>query len=493
MFASLSDVNMATTTLKTVSHLKHFKHYDITASRVLQKTHILRAGRLYGTSEARKPITTTHYCLDIVKQNDYENFLSVLLLPQNARATAVAIRAFNVELAQVSDMTSETLMGKMRLQFWRDTLDQIYQGTAPKQPVALELQRAVEMHRLSKRWLRSLIDSREEQLDNKQFASIASVENYSEKCNSPLYYLILQGLVFNLWTKRTYGRARRGERVHRAVGGQRGRNTTVIAAIAEHCGILYHEIHYGSVTKEVFSDFIPSLAAIIGDARSIHVLDNAPIHNGIAAVYPELNFKFLPPYSPCLNPIENCFSVFKSYLKQYLHREAPRCNAAHARQEGVTLNALREKILQVGVESALPTVTEHVVSQNYNHVNTYLVQCIECRDNLQLIYSRSTVIEYNLLPYRLFLLKQFTTKTFYTLVGSFLPDRLIFVRQRRKASQRDADMTLLSPIPLPLSPSPTSIPHLPPSLPYSQAETTHQGVRGLYCELLRGSIMTPSY
>ncbi|KAG7162712.1 putative DDE superfamily endonuclease domain-containing protein 49 [Homarus americanus] len=185
---------------------------------------------------------------------------------------------------------------------------------------------------------------------------------------------------FNLWSKRTYGRARRGERVHRAVGGQRGRNTTVIAAIAEHCGILYHEIHYGSVTKEVFSDFIASLAAIIGDTRSILVLDNAPIHNGIAAVYPELNFKFLPPYSPCLNPIENCFSVFKSYLKQYLHREAPRCNAAHARQEGVTLNALRENILQVGVEFALPSVTEHVVSQNYNHVNTYLVQCIERRD-----------------------------------------------------------------------------------------------------------------
>ncbi|KAG7163774.1 putative DDE superfamily endonuclease domain-containing protein 10 [Homarus americanus] len=185
---------------------------------------------------------------------------------------------------------------------------------------------------------------------------------------------------FNLWTKRTYGRARRGERVHRAVGGRRGRNTTVIAAIAEHCGILYHEIHYGSVTKEVFSDFIASLAAIIGDARSILVLDNAPIHNGIAAVYPELNFKFLPPHSPCLNPIENCFSVFKSYLKQYLHREAPRCNAAHARQERVTLNALRENILQVGVEFALPSVTEHVASQNYNHVNTYLVQCIERRD-----------------------------------------------------------------------------------------------------------------
>ena len=156
-----------------------------------------------------------------------------------------------------------------------------------------------------------------------------------------------------------YGRARRGERVHRAVGGQRGRNTTVIAAIAEQCGILYHETHY---------------------ARPVLILDNAPIHNNIATVYPELNFKFLPPYSPCLNPIENCFSVFKSYLKHYLHNEAPRCNAARARQEGVTLNVLRENVLKVGVEFALPRVTQHVVLQNYNHANTYLVQCIERRD-----------------------------------------------------------------------------------------------------------------
>ena len=95
-----------------------------------------------------------------------------------------------------------------------------------------------------------------------------------------------------------------------AVGRQRGRNTTLIAAISDQCGILYHEIHYGSVTREIFSDFIASLSAIIADARPILVLDNAPIHNGIATVYPKLNFKFLPPYSPCLNPIENCFSVF---------------------------------------------------------------------------------------------------------------------------------------------------------------------------------------
>lgn len=53
---------------------------------------------------------------------------------------------------------------------------------------------AVQTHKLSKRWLRSLIDSREDHLGNKQFPNLEAVENYSEKSNSVLYYLVLQGL-----------------------------------------------------------------------------------------------------------------------------------------------------------------------------------------------------------------------------------------------------------------------------------------------------------
>lgn len=56
------------------------------------------------------------------------------------------------------------------------------------------VQQAVQTHKLSKRWLRSLIDSREDHLGNKQFLNLEAVENYSEKSNSVLYYLVLQGL-----------------------------------------------------------------------------------------------------------------------------------------------------------------------------------------------------------------------------------------------------------------------------------------------------------
>ncbi|KAK7063020.1 NADH dehydrogenase (ubiquinone) complex I, assembly factor 6 [Halocaridina rubra] len=139
-------------------------------------------------------VDTTQYCLNIVKKYDYENFLSVLLLPGTSRAAAFAVRAFNVEIAQIQDVTSQALIAKMRLQFWRDTLDDIFHGKSPEQPVAIELQRAVAKYKLSKRWLSSLIDSREDHLENKPFESLQSVEDYSEKSNSVLYYLILQSL-----------------------------------------------------------------------------------------------------------------------------------------------------------------------------------------------------------------------------------------------------------------------------------------------------------
>ncbi|MPC22984.1 NADH dehydrogenase (ubiquinone) complex I, assembly factor 6 [Portunus trituberculatus] len=150
--------------------------------------------RSHSTTPARRTSTTTQHCLDAVRRNDYENFLALLLLPQGARSAGVAVRAFNVEVAQVQDVTSEILIAKMRLQFWRETLDELYNDDVPRQPVALELHRAVKKHRLSKRWLRSLIDAREEQLERRYFSSITELEVYSEKSNSALYYLILQAL-----------------------------------------------------------------------------------------------------------------------------------------------------------------------------------------------------------------------------------------------------------------------------------------------------------
>lgn len=188
---------------------------------------------------------------------------------------------------------------------------------------------------------------------------------------------------FNLWTKRAFGRGRVGERVNRVVGGNRGRNVTVIAAISDRAGMFYHEIHTVSVTKEIFIDFMTSLVAVLGEERPVVIMDNAPIHNGIQGYFPHLQVKYLPAYSPFLNPIENCFSVFKSHLKHYLNDCISHCTSAEARRQGIPLCELRENLLKQGVEVCLPNVNRDIVLQNYNHVTHYIMKCITREDIYQ--------------------------------------------------------------------------------------------------------------
>ena len=149
---------------------------------------------------------------------------------------------------------------------------------------------------------------------------------------------------FNLWIKRTYGKARVRERVNRRVGGQRGRNVTVIAAISDKVGIMYHKIHCTSVTNDCFNGFVRTLEQFLIGRNAVIILDKAPVHNQMADIYPELTFKYLPPYSPFLNPIENCFSVFKAHLKPFLNERADKCTTVQARQQGTTICALRETL-----------------------------------------------------------------------------------------------------------------------------------------------------
>ncbi|XP_043236033.1 NADH dehydrogenase (ubiquinone) complex I, assembly factor 6-like [Amphibalanus amphitrite] len=141
---------------------------------------------------------SSSYCLELVRKYDYENFLCTLLLPSHARAGAIAVRAFNVELARVRDTVSETQIGLMRLQFWLDAVDKTFSGAPPEQPVAAELYKATQRHRISKGWLKRLVESRNQSLSSQPFDSIRAMEEYSVNTVSPVNYLVLQCLDLGL-------------------------------------------------------------------------------------------------------------------------------------------------------------------------------------------------------------------------------------------------------------------------------------------------------
>ncbi|TRZ13984.1 hypothetical protein HGM15179_013133 [Zosterops borbonicus] len=128
------------------------------------------------------------------RKRDYEGFLCSLLLPAESRTSAFALRAFNVELAQIKDSITQKTTGLMRMQFWRDAVENIYGDNPPHQPVATELWKAVKRHNLTKMWFMKIIDEREKNLDDRVYRNIQELETYSENTQSALLYLTLETL-----------------------------------------------------------------------------------------------------------------------------------------------------------------------------------------------------------------------------------------------------------------------------------------------------------
>lgn len=103
-----------------------------------------------------------------------------------------------------------------------------------------------------------------------------------------------------------------------------GKRYSVIAAISKD-GVEDIYIQEGNVNGAVFLDFIrrcliPVLMPFNGhNPKSIVIMDNASVHKG-ARVQELINevgalLRFLPAYSPDLNPIEEVFAEVKGYLK----------------------------------------------------------------------------------------------------------------------------------------------------------------------------------
>jgi transposase len=126
-----------------------------------------------------------------------------------------------------------------------------------------------------------------------------------------------------LTTFRENGWAYRGKRAQKATNFVRGQRYSLLPAITAN-GLLYCDIKKGGYSGDDFLHWLDKLLEYMNPypaPQSILVLDNCRIHHvpgveekcakkGIRLVY-------LPPYSPDLNPIEECFSFVKSFIRRH--------------------------------------------------------------------------------------------------------------------------------------------------------------------------------
>lgn len=196
-------------------------------------------------------------------------------------------------------------------------------------------------------------------------------KEYGDKLNFSDNCIFIDEAGFNLSMRREYGWSSVGEKAIVNAPITRGLNISFIGAISSHGCISLKVRHpQGLVggkkrkldtdgtssklnpigtTADHFYDFVKSVIEQKNQSEELRnlkylILDNASIHKRrdiqLLVALSDLELVFLPPYSPCLNAIEEFWAVCKSKVKK----------AKVEKKEGLTL-AVCESVNQISIES----------------------------------------------------------------------------------------------------------------------------------------------
>lgn len=128
-----------------------------------------------------EPETDQAYCADAVRRQDPDRYLLALFQPQDRRRAALALAAWNLELANARPRSGEALIGRMRLQWHRDALQEIEDGRPRRHPVVGELAAAYEAGHVDLSALGAVVDGRERDLDPAPPATLDELEAYARE------------------------------------------------------------------------------------------------------------------------------------------------------------------------------------------------------------------------------------------------------------------------------------------------------------------------
>ncbi len=128
-----------------------------------------------------------------------------------------------------------------------------------------------------------------------------------------------------------YARASKGQRAYSERPEKRGKNVTLIGAMALS-GLIASFSFDGATDGDTFLFFIEHVLCTQLWQGAVVVMDNLRAHKveGVREALERVGARvvYLSPYSPDFNPIENCWSKVKAYLRQMSARTRERLDEA---------------------------------------------------------------------------------------------------------------------------------------------------------------------
>jgi transposase len=139
----------------------------------------------------------------------------------------------------------------------------------------------------------------------------------------PTHFVFLDETAVNTSMTRPYGRAAKGERVNGCVPFGAWKTLTFVAALRDD-RMTAPMMVKGAMNGEIFLAYVEQCLVPTLKHGDIVVMDNVGPHRvegvrqAIKGAGAEL--RYLPPYSPDLNPIETAYGAFKAFLRKCAER-----------------------------------------------------------------------------------------------------------------------------------------------------------------------------
>jgi phytoene/squalene synthetase len=137
---------------------------------------------------------TVAACAALVERGDPDRFLAVMAAPPYARAQLFPLYAFNLEVARAPWVTDEPLIAEMRLQWWRDVVENAASGAARAHEVAGPLHDLIRDFGLPVEVLDRLIAARRWDIHREAHADMPALEDYLEDTGEGLMWLAARAL-----------------------------------------------------------------------------------------------------------------------------------------------------------------------------------------------------------------------------------------------------------------------------------------------------------
>lgn len=130
-----------------------------------------------------------------LRKSDPDRLYSALFASGAARERLIGLYSFNLEVAATRERVSEPMLGQIRLQWWRDALDEIRSGQPRRHPVVESLAEWLPaMGEDSFQLMAAMIDAREADLEDAPFETTEQLLSYAGETSSNLIRLALLAL-----------------------------------------------------------------------------------------------------------------------------------------------------------------------------------------------------------------------------------------------------------------------------------------------------------